>query len=121
MKDFREVYQFPFILKFPDIGWVYDSNDNFIFQFNLETPLETMNLLIDVINGKDTLKIDTTFEHLDGEITIKDKEPYVVLIRGWGNLTSEKGFNTTEALGVQESLAEYITQKLNYRENGNKI
>jgi hypothetical protein len=113
--SFRDLYQFPFHqAKYG--SWVYDANSNFIFQFQFNNK-ETQQKTIDVLNGDFVSDKDNKFIHKDGMIYLdKDGElKEVILIRGWGNLTGGGSYNLDgEYAGkIQDTLAEYIVQKLN--------
>lgn len=123
MNTFKEVYKLPFEkYSFTDT-WAYDQNNNFCFQFefNSQTEVNGLNLqelLLKVINGKETLKNpDLKFTHRFGEIKDSNDKKYIT-IRGWGNLTSPNclNFSDEEASNIQDTLAEYIVERLNKRE-----
>ena len=113
--SFRDLYQFPFHqAKYG--GWVYDVNGNFIFQFQFNNK-ETQQKTIDVLNGDFVSDKNNKFIHKDGMIYLdKDGElKEVILIRGWGSLTGVGAYNLDSkfAAKIQDTLAEYIVQKLN--------
>ena len=116
MKNFKEVYNFPF--ENTQWDWVYDSGgENFIFQWQIEN-IEKQNLLLSVINGNENLKNPfLNFTHKEGVIYDGNGNE-IIMIRGWGNLTSTNcfGFSPKEAANIQDTLAEYIIERLNYRE-----
>ena len=115
MKTFKDVYQLPF--ENSQWGWVYDfGGKNFIFQWQFEN-YDKEKKLLSVINGEENLKnTKTIFYHKEGCIFYENEE--IILIRGWGNLTSKNcfGFSPEEAANIQDTLAEYIVERLNYRE-----
>ena len=115
MKTFKEVYQFPF--ENTDWGWVYDSGGkNFIFQWEFDD-IKKQELLLSVINGTENLKNkDLKFSYIDGYIS--NFKGRIILIRGWGNLTSKNcfGFSFKEACQIQDTLGNYIVERLNFRE-----
>lgn len=117
MKTFKEVYQLPFHRRTLVDTWIYDEGNNFCFQF--EKYRDKLNiLLLQVINGDRYLENENlTFHHKDGEI-IDNNGNHLITIRGWGNLTSPNcfGFSPEEAANIQDTLAEYIVERLNYRE-----
>lgn len=122
MKTFKDVYELPFVLS-ECSGWVYDQKRNFCFQIELHSQ-NAQKILLNSINDIRPLKNkNLSFESEKGEIKIKDTSnglgKCVILIRGWGNLISQNGFGFTpkEAAHVQDTLAEYIVEKLNYRED----
>lgn len=86
MMDFQQIYKFPFKLQFPDIGWVYDADDNFIFQFELLMDEDDKEMFISYLNdeeGSKKAKVKFVFEN--GFIKTESGAD-VILIRGWGNL-----------------------------------
>lgn len=108
--SFRDLYKFPFHqAKYGN--WVYDANSNFIFQFEFKGE-DTRKKVIDILNG-DLLEYKRQeVEHKDGMIYVDGIE--FILIRGWGNLTGVGAYNLDgEWAGkIQDSLAEYIVEKL---------
>ena len=115
--SFRDLYTEPFI-KDKIMGWVY-SGDNFIFQF-LGDNEDTNNKCLQILNDEITEYNRQDVKHLNGEITV-NSVPFI-LIRGWGNLTSSGGYNLDGdyACKIQDTLAEYIVEKLNFGEKENK-
>ena len=115
-KTFRDVYQLPFHRRTLVDTWIYDEGNNFCFQF--EKYRDELNiLLLQVINGDRYLENENlTFHHKDGEI-IDNNGNHLITIRGWGNLTSPNclGLSPEEAANIQDSLADYIVQQLNFR------
>lgn len=113
MKNWKDIYKLPLI---PDdiISWVWDSNDNFVFQFVIEDESSIKNI-IEILNGNNDNKIkDNTFSHKNGYILDKN-ENKIILIRGWGNLTGIGSHNLKEreAANIQDTFAEYIVNELN--------
>ena len=113
--SFKDLYQFPFHqAKYG--SWVYDTNSNFIFQFEMNNKT-TQESCIRILNGESTPTKQNKFFHKDGTIYLdKDGELHnFILIRGWGNLTGVGSYNLDgEWAGkIQDSLAEYIVEKLN--------
>jgi len=115
MKTYKEVYQLPL----EDIhGWIYDQNENFVFQFSIDNE-ETQNEILDVINGKNKLtNPNISFRHDRGGI-IDNTGREIILIRGWGNLTGTGAMNLSdkEASNIQDTFANFIVERLNYRED----
>lgn len=107
--SFRDLYTEPF-KDTSRIGWVY-SGDNFIFQF-LSYNDETNKKCLQILNGKLLEYNRHDVKHLNGEITINDV-PFI-LIRGWGRLTGTGAYNLDAeyACRIQDTLAEYIVEKL---------
>ena len=114
MKTYKEVYQLPLE---DQHGWIYDQKGNFVFQFLIDNE-EMEKKLLDVINGKKNLtNLDLVFKHEKGLIV--DKKGYeVILIRGWGNLTGKGALNLPEkeAANIQDTFANFIVERLNYRD-----
>ena len=115
-KTFRDVYQLPFHRRTLVDTWIYDEGNNFCFQF--EKYRDELNiLLLQVINGDRYLENENlTFHHKNGEI-IDNNGNHLITIRGWGNLTSLNclGLSPEEAANIQDTLADYIVQQLNFR------
>ena len=111
MRTYKDVYQFP--LQCDDIGWVRDSNYQFVFQFEFDNPL-LWDKFLQVINGNDKPTKGRVFKHKDGLICDEECKEYI-LIRGWGNLTGTGGHNMApeEAANVQDTFAEFIVSQLN--------
>lgn len=107
---FRDLYKFPFHqAKYG--SWVYDADSNFIFQFEFNNE-DTRKKVIDILNG-DLLEYKRQeVEHKDGMIYVDGNE--FILIRGWGNLTGVGAYNLDGdwAAKIQDTLAEYIVEKL---------
>jgi len=110
--SFRDLYVEPFVDSLR-IGRV-NSGDNFVFQF-LSDNDETNEKCLKILNGEITEYNRHNVKHLNGEIFINEV-PFI-LIRGWGNLTGTGSFNldVKYASKIQDSLAEYIVEKLNFK------
>jgi len=114
MKNFKEVYELPFITN-DCTGWVYDSKGNFVFQFVFDNSVIEHKIL-DVINGNSNLtNPELSFNYENGCIMDNDNVS-AILIRGWGNLTGFLKLAEQDACNVQDSLGNYIVERLNYRE-----
>ena len=120
MKTYSDIYKFPLhIQKYS--SWVWDEADNFVFQFEFRDA-EKRELLVKVINGECNLtNTSLVFHHKDGYILTQDNDQ-VILIRGWGGLTGIGGHNLeqVEAANIQDTFADYIVERLNYRVLTNK-
>lgn len=110
--SFRDLYKEPFR------EWEYLSNrvysgDEFAFQFEFFGAEETKKKVIKILNEeiKDYEKQEV--ENKNGEIFVKGK--HFITIRNWGRLTGSGGYNLDgEYAGkIQDTLAEYIVEKLN--------
>lgn len=112
--DFTDLYEFPFRNSEP-ASWVYDANDNFIFQFEINNK-ETKEKCLSIINGDLIPTKENVFIHDGGVIYLQIEEDRIpiILIRGWGNLTGIGAYNLKEeyASKIQDTLAEYIVNKL---------
>ena len=60
MKTFRDIYKFPLVELGYSIGRVYDSDNNFVFQFHIESK-STREKLLKCINGE----INLTNPHIN--------------------------------------------------------
>jgi len=119
MKTFKDVYKFPLRSEEYDAGYVFDSNDNLVFQF---MDNKYINLIIDILNDKIKSNYTDKFHYWKQEqIVFIDSEPrkMVLIIRGWGNLTGTGGMKLSneEAINIQDTFAEFIISKLNDNEN----
>ena len=111
--SFRDLYQFPFHqAKYG--SWVYDANSNFIFQFEFRG--DAREQIIDILNGDSLPKIKRELVLKDGTIFInlEDELTPLIMIRGFGNLTGVGAYNLNVeyACKIQDTLAEYIVEKL---------
>ena len=71
MKTFRDIYKFPLVELGYSIGRVYDSDNNFVFQFHIESK-STREKLLKCINGEINLtNPHINFRHEDGYILDK--------------------------------------------------
>lgn len=112
--SFRDLYQFPFH-KAKYGSWVYDSDSNFIFQFEFDNK-ETQDKIIKILNG-DIAEYNRQDVRVDGgciEININGDWLNAILIRGWGLLTGVGAYNldSKRAAKIQDTLQEYIVEKL---------
>lgn len=111
--SFTDVYTFPF--KNIHTSWVYDSQDNFIFEFCTDSK-QTREKFLSILNNTVTDYNRHDARYVDGFIELKHLDEWVrfILIRGWGSLTSNGGYNLSGeyASKIQDSLAEYIIDKL---------
>lgn len=103
-------------------GWVYDANENFVFQF--ETIFDEkgnyaageedlMKSIIDSINSEDHIPIESmNLLSKDGQILDGDRE--LITIRGWGNLTGvgAHNFSGEKAAKIQDDFEGWLIAKL---------
>ena len=109
MKTFRDIYKFPLVELGYSIGRVYDSGNNFVFQFHIESK-STREKLLKCINGEINLtNPHINFRHEDGYMLDNDHNK-LILIRGWGNLTGIGDHNlpVEEAANIQDTFADFI-------------
>jgi hypothetical protein len=115
MKTYKDVYQLPLE---DNHGWIYDQKMNFVFQFMIDNE-ELEKRILDVINGKNNLtNPEISFIHENGIIK-NNKGQELILIRGWGNLTGTGALNLSdkEASNIQDTFADFIVERLNYRDS----
>lgn len=121
MKTYKDIYKFPLHLAKYGGNQVFDEDEtNFVFQFQGVKPPSQMQLVVNVINGETNLVDPDTFFHHEHGYIKDNKGREIILIRGWGNLTGVGGHNLPEeeAANIQDTFAEYIVERLNYRKNG---
>jgi len=114
MKTYKDVYLLPVE---DSHGWIYDQKRNFVFQFMIDDE-KTEQKILDVINGKENFKnLDLVFKHEQGQILDESGLP-IILIRGWGNLTGIGAMNLSikDASNIQDTFANFIVERLNYRD-----
>ena len=114
MKTYKDVYELPLE---ESHGWIYDQKRNFVFQFMIDDE-KTEQKILNVINGKENFKnFHLSFYHENGVIQ-DDKGQKIILIRGWGNLTGTGAMNLSveEAANIQDTFANFIVERLNYRD-----
>ena len=120
MKTYKDIYKFPLhTSKYG--GWVYDAENNFVFQFepyyNKEGQyrkgyLDFVKNVIKKLNGEEH-KFESTFSSNKGEIFYKGL--HIITIRGWGNLTGVGSHNlpAEEAANIQDTFEQFIIETLN--------
>lgn len=120
MKNFKDVYKFPF--KHSEWGgnWYYDANDNFIFQLEVRQSDSSKEKLTMILNKEMKADIPFVAEVDNGNIYLVDKDGFkmhFITIRGWGNLTGSGGMRLSDndAANIQNTLADYIVETLNNR------
>ena len=110
--NYKDIYKFPLRFRFNNEDLrVYDSNNNFVFQFLLYNPKLNTSILNTINNiEKPTIKHDIKYE--SGKIYL-DNIP-IILIRGWGNLTGIGGHNLNpkDASTIQDTFAKFIVEQL---------
>jgi hypothetical protein len=107
-------YKLPFYVD-DYIGWVYDADDNFMFQIKSgpkSTIVERLNK-VERVPNKASLTIDAE----NSGMILNYGDPFI-LIRGWGNLTGTGGHNlpAEEAVKIQDNLRDWIMWKLELKE-----
>lgn len=112
MRLFEKAFKPPFRID-RYISWVYDSNHNFCFQFQIDIPDDKIQHFEDVLNSVKKPINKLHYTHKNGMIRHGNND--LILIRGWGYLTGTGGLNLPEkeAAEIQDDLAEYILEKLN--------
>lgn len=128
MKTYKDIYRFP--LKKAKYGsWVYDSANNFVFQFESKFDekgsyakgwQEFVAKVIDTLNAEDKMALHHgKFVHENGDIFIQEDKlkTHVITIRGWGGLTGVGGHNLSseDAANIQDTFADFIVERLNER------
>lgn len=120
MKTWQDVYRDPPFVK-DEIGtWIYDSERNFLFQFEIPWSNQGMiDKLLSVINGETIFTNDKLRFRHEGGYILDNLDQKIILIRGWGNLTGIGGLNLPEeqARNIQDTLAEFIVERLNKRKD----
>jgi len=112
MKTYKDIYHFPLV---ESDGWVYDQNRNFVFEFTIDLE-KIKEHILNVINGMVNFKNNNLiFKHEDGYIMYKSNL-HIILIRGWGNLTGSMNLSDEEARNIQDTFADFIVERLNYRD-----
>ena len=115
-------YKQPF-KKLEDTSWVYDANDNFVFQFerkydengnHAEGCIELEDKIIKSLNSDNQELIPELKLLLRDAIEIKNHGKLLILIRGWGNLTGigAHNFPVEKAAKIQDDFAAWIIYKL---------
>lgn len=139
--SYKDVYTEPYILD-KGVGYVYDSNNNFMFEFPDFILEDTMKIFVDLFNGTSQLshefhgdvmfytKEDEIFGRYCGDISDfddEDLEEYLqpdgsykiervlIIARGYGNLTGTGGFDLSnqQAIAVQDSMLNGLVGMLN--------
>lgn len=107
--SFKDIYTEPFE-DMMGMGRIYSGND-FAFQF-LAGGEETKQKCLQILNGEVKEYKRQNIAHKNGEISV-DGHPFI-LVRGWGKMVGIGGYNLDErwAAKIQDSLAEYIVNKL---------
>lgn len=114
MKTWKDVYQLPLRLD-KSIFWVYDDNYNFVFQFEIDDE-EYQEKIIGILNKESDSDFDDYYEYRN-TLVVDQKGTEIIMIRGYGNLTSEGGLNLSdkEAFNIQDTLGQFIVDRLNER------
>ena len=116
-------YKLPF-KDLPKCGWIYDSEDDFAFQFELGIDPKIHDEVLAFINGYIKSTKNRFRKHPEDPIVIQiqsDKEDWFdfIVIRGWGNLTGTGAHNFSEekAIKIQDDLVKWLLYKLNKNNN----
>lgn len=129
MKNELEFYTRPFMI--PYIGRVHDAKGNFVFQ------IETLYTKGKYAEGEEKLKeeILLSLNAIDHEpierfnltvqngIEIYDKDRFLILIRGWGNLTGIGAYNFSDekARNIQDKFVLWLIEKLTKKKEDDNI
>ena len=118
--SFRDVYTFPFELKFdtkamtPKYQMAFDFIPVFLRNVDaMRVGTESKEKIIRIVNGADEpIHNDFNLTYEDG--TIKANGLVLILLRGWGHLTGVGGLHlpAEEALRIQNEFGEYILERL---------
>lgn len=132
MRTYKDIYKLP-LKRGLSPSWVYDQNDNFVFQFVnnsgrhdrlIENQNEIEQSILDRINDKGDPIGTQNWAHKDGYIGFhpegwrKDTFVRTLLIRGWGNLTGVGGHNIDpeEAANIQDTFEEFVVEQINKKD-----
>ena len=109
-------YKTPFLDKYK-CGYIYDSNSNFIFQFETYN-VELYNEILNHLNCKSST--DHIFRlNPNNTLCIQMKHTYawtdIITIGDWENIINLGGYNFTneKAKKIQDDLAQWLVYKLN--------
>lgn len=104
-------------------SWVYDANNNFVFQFEHEFDKNGMlpddsnkleKLILESLNSDkhEPLKqLNLTIDSTDPTVILNNNEK-IITIRGWGNLTGFHKFPYEKAAKIQDDFIKWIFKKL---------
>ncbi len=94
------------------LDWVYDANDNFMFQFHIGGVKEKV---VEALNSKERVpnKAELTISPTDNGMILNQGHSFI-RIRGWGNLTGvgAHNFSAEKAAKIQDDLRDWIIWKL---------
>lgn len=124
LSSMLDFYKPPF-KKLEHVAWVYDSEENFVFQFvreydskvnSVEGAIELEDAIIDSLNSETYKPIENLdlSEHPDDANFIMNNGKHFILIRGWGNLTGINGHNLSvdRAAQIQDNFGKWFINKL---------
>lgn len=100
-------------------GWVYDTNNNFVFQFELDNTDKLNHQIMDIINDKENSKTSLFSASKEEQeiyvVTLDNNKHHCITIRGWGNLTGTGAHNLSidRAIEIQDSFIDWLLFKLN--------
>lgn len=95
--------------------YIFDASGNPVANFIGEFTEGSRDKIVDCINGNYKSECKNIFElSKDKDYILMDEIP-ILLIRGWRHLTGVGGYGLSpeKAIEVQNSLAEYICERLN--------
>lgn len=107
---------FPLEFSYDKYGeWCTAANSQLCFQFRPSNDVDEKKIkrIVDVINGVSNTVFDHEYTYDGNGYVIENGVP-LILIRGWGYLTSSGGLNlpAKEAAAVQDDLGNYIVERL---------
>lgn len=116
-------YKQPF-KKLSAVSWVYDSKDNFVFQFEpvydengnyVEGYKEFETSFLDSLNSKKYSPVKNLQLELINKITLGINGRPIIIIRGWGNLTGAgaHNFSSVKAAKIQDMFTSWLIYKVN--------
>lgn len=124
INDWKDIYKLP-LHRAKYGSWVYDTESNFVFEFEEFKSDTDRNIVIDILNGTEITKPKHTYFYNQEDQYIYQKETMkpVILIRGWGNLTGTGAHNLDAdiAAKIQDTFAEWIVSNLTVTESQSPI
>lgn len=100
-------------------GRVYDVDDNFMFQFEMDD-IQLQKDIINHLNNDNESRFNRFRRHPEDPIVVQIQSDSgkwcdIIMIRGWGNLTGSgaHNFKQEKAIKIQDNLVDWLLQKLN--------